>query len=61
MALPFQRYTDGDIDSQALALERGRFNTAQRSHLSAFVSYQMQLSDLTRRTFYDFVKDAPIE
>jgi outer membrane protein TolC len=60
-AITLKRYTDGDIDSQALALERTRLNSAQRIHLDAFVAYQLLLSDLTRKTFYDFMNDSPIE
>ena len=59
--ITLQRYTDGDIDSQALALERTRLNSAQTSHLRAFVTYQLLLADLTRKTFYDFVNDKQIE
>jgi outer membrane protein TolC len=59
--ITLQRYTDGDIDSQALALERTRLNSAQRNHLDAFVTYQLLLSDLMRKTFYDFQNDSPIE
>ena len=59
--ITLQRYTDGDIDSQALALERSRLNLAQRNHLDAFVSYRLLLSDLMRKSFYDFENDRPIE
>ena len=59
--ITLQRFTDGDIDSQALALERTRLNTAQQNHLDAFVNYRLQLSDLIRKTFYDFENDVPIE
>ncbi len=55
------RYADGDIDSQAYALERDRMNNAYTSHLSAYINYQLRLSDLMRNTFYDFVNDLPIE
>lgn len=55
-----QRFADGDIDSQALALERDRLNNAYNSHLSAYISYQLMLSDLTRKTFYDFKSDKPV-
>jgi outer membrane protein TolC len=60
-SITLQRFTDGDIDSQALALERNRLNSAQRNHLDAFVDYQLLLSDLTRKTFYDFQNDQSIE
>ena len=59
--ITLQRYTDGDIDSQALSLERTRLNTAQQNHLDAFVNYRLLLADLMRRTFYDFENDVPIE
>ena len=51
-----QRYSDGDIDSQSLALERIRLNTAYTSHLRAYINYQLVLADLMRKTFYDFQK-----
>lgn len=54
------RYADGDIDSQALALERDRLNNAHISHLNAFQSYQLLLADLTRKTFYDFKNNQPV-
>jgi outer membrane protein len=56
-----QRYADGDIDSQALALERNRLNTAYTSHLNAYIKYQLMLSDITRKTFYDFQKNELIK
>jgi len=59
--ITLQRYTDGDIDSQALALERKRLDTAQRNHLNAFVNYRLLLADLMRKTFFDFENDTPIE
>jgi len=55
-----QRYSDGDVDSQALALERNRLNTAYNSHLSAYINYQLLLADITRKTFYDFQTNQPI-
>jgi len=55
-----QRFSDGDIDSQDLALERERLNTAYKSHLTAYIGYQLMLADLMRKTFYDFENDVPI-
>ncbi len=48
------RYAGGDIDSQAMALERERLNTAHISRLESFITYKLMLSDLMRKTFYDF-------
>lgn len=51
-----QRYSNGEIDSQAIALERERLNNAYISRLESFISYKLLLSDLMRKTFYDFEK-----
>ena len=55
-AITLQRFTDGDIDSQTLALERNRLNSAYRNHLSAYIAYQLSLADVMRKTLYDFEK-----
>lgn len=55
-----QRYTNGEIDSQAIALERERLNSAYISRLESFIAYKLFLSDLMRKTFYDFEQDLPI-
>jgi outer membrane protein TolC len=51
-----QRFSDGDIDSQTLALERNRLNGAYRNHLSAYIEYQLSLADLLRKTLHDYRK-----
>ncbi|GAB1415887.1 TolC family protein [Paludibacter sp.] len=51
------RFSDGDIDSQALALERNRLNNAYNSHLRAYINYQLMLAELMRKTFYDFQRN----
>ncbi len=52
-----QRYSNGEIDSQAMALERERLNNAYVSRLESFITYKLLLSDLMRKTFYDFEND----
>lgn len=59
-AITLQRFSDGDIDSQTLALERNRLNSAYRNHLSAYIAYQLSLADVMRKTLYDFEKDEPL-
>ena len=59
-AITLQRFTDGDIDSQTLALERNRLNSAYRNHLSAYIAYQLSLADIMRKTLYDFEKGEPV-
>ena len=56
-----QRFSDGNIDSQALALERERLNNAYNSHLRAYINYQLMLADIMRKTFYDFQRDTSIK
>ena len=55
-----QRFSDGNIDSQALALERERLNGAYNSHLRAYINYQLMLADIMRKTFFDFQRDQSI-
>jgi outer membrane protein TolC len=59
--ITLQRYSDGDIDSQSLALERNRLNTSYSSHLNAYINYQLSLADLMRKTFYDFQNNQPVK
>ncbi len=55
-----QRYANGDINSQTLALNRNRLNQASTTHLRAFITYKLKLADLTRKTFYDYEKDEAV-
>lgn len=55
-----QRYTNGEINSQALALDRTRLSTANISHLQAYFSYKLLILDLMRKTFYDFENNRPL-
>lgn len=52
-----QRYVNGDIDSQSMALERERLNNAYISRLESFINYKLLLSDLMRKTFFDFERN----
>jgi outer membrane protein len=58
--ISYQRFTNGDIDAESLALDRIRYNNAQQSYLQAYISYKLGLLDLNRRTFYDFENDRPL-
>ena len=59
--ITLSRFSDGDIDSQGLALERNRLNTAYTSHLRAYINYQLALADMMRKTLYDFQNDVGVE
>jgi outer membrane protein len=52
-----QRYSNGDIDAQFMALERERLNTAYITRLDAFINYKLYLADIMRKTFFDFEKN----
>lgn len=49
------RYSNGEINSQSLALDRNRLTQAHQSRLTALINYKLLLEDITRKTFYDFV------
>jgi hypothetical protein len=49
-----QRFSNGDIDSQSLALDRTRLNAAYQSHLNSYIDYKLLIADIMRKTFYDF-------
>lgn len=49
-----QRFANGDIDSQAMALERDRLNSAYITRLNSYIQYKLYLADLMRKSFYDF-------
>ena len=55
-----QRYANGDIDSQAMALERERLNSAYISRLDSFIIYKLLLSAVIRKTFVDFEKNISV-
>jgi len=51
------RFSNGDINSQSLALDRNRLSQAYVSRLEAYISYKLLLADLARKTFYDYEND----
>jgi outer membrane protein TolC len=59
-SITLRRFADGDIDSQTLALERNRLNSAYRNHLGAYIAYQLSLADIMRKTLYDFERGEPV-
>ncbi|KAA3610474.1 MAG: TolC family protein [Calditrichaeota bacterium] len=55
------RFANGEINSQSLALDRNRLSSAYQSRLSALIDYKLLLQDITRKTFYDFVNGFEIK
>lgn len=55
-----QRYANGEIDSQSMALERERLNQVYTTKLNSYINYKLSLSDLMRKTFFDFESNKPV-
>ncbi|MBT4484609.1 MAG: TolC family protein [Candidatus Latescibacteria bacterium] len=51
------RFENGDITSQELGREQERLTDSQLQYLSAFISYQLAVADLKRKTLWDFKND----
>jgi outer membrane protein TolC len=52
--ISLKRYETGDINSQELALEQERLADSQLAYLDSFITYQLQVADLKRKTLWDF-------
>jgi outer membrane protein TolC len=48
------RFEHGNITSQELGMEQERLATTQLSYLDAFITYQLAVADLKRKTLWDF-------
>lgn len=48
------KYENGDISNQELALERERLASVQLNYLDAYIDYKLAVSDLKRKTMWDF-------
>ncbi len=55
--ITLERFNNGDITSQDLALDRNRLTTAKTSYLEAYVDFKLAVADLQRKTMWDFVHD----
>ncbi len=48
------RFSNGELSSQQLAFEQERLSQVQLEYLNAYITYQMALADLKRKTMWDF-------
>jgi outer membrane protein TolC len=48
------RFENGDITGQELSLEQTRLSQVQLDYINAYVTYQLALADLKRKTMWDF-------
>jgi len=52
--ISLERFNNGDITSQELALDRNRLTQAKFSFLNAYIDYKLAEADLKRKTMWDF-------
>jgi outer membrane protein TolC len=59
------RFSNGELTSQQLGVEQERLSQVQLEYLNAYITYQMTLADLKRKTMWDFQNNrsykAPME
>lgn len=51
------RFENGDLTSQDLGREQERLAETQLNYLGAFITYQLAIADLKRKTMWDFKND----
>ncbi len=55
------KFENGDLSTQDLALEQNRLTQARINSLNAIIDYKQALSDLRRKTLWDFEKNQPVQ
>ncbi len=55
--ISIERFNNGDITGQELALDRNRLTQAKFSFLTAYIDYKISVADLKRKTMWDFEKN----
>ena len=55
--ITLQRFNDGVITSQDLALNRDRLTSAKMAYLNAYIDYKLAIADLKQQTLWDFEND----
>ena len=58
--ISLERFNNGEITSQDLALNNSRLTSAKMQYLGAFINYQLSVADLKRMTLWDFENDLPV-
>ncbi len=59
--ITLERFNNGEITSQDLALDSTRLNNTKMSYLNAYINYKLAVADLKRKTLWDFETNKPIE
>lgn len=59
--ISLERFDNGEITSQDLALDSQRLTSAKLAYLSAYITYKLAVADLRRKTLWDFEYDRPLD
>ena len=59
--ISLERFNNGEITSQDLALDNTRLTNAKMSFLNAYITYKLAVADLKRKTLWDFETNNPIK
>lgn len=58
--ISLERFNNGDIDSEALALDQNRLSDAKLQSLAAQIEYLQGIANLKRSTYWDFENNIPV-
>ena len=58
--ISLERFDNGEITSQDLALDNDKLSSAKMAFLGAYISFKLAVEDLKRKTHWDFEKDEPV-
>jgi len=58
--LALQKFYNGELSAQDIDLSQKRVTNVRRAYIDAFIDYKIALSDLKRKTLFDFEKNSPI-
>jgi outer membrane protein len=58
--ISLERFNNGEITGQELAIDTTRLHTARMAWLNAYISYRLAIENLKRMTHFDFEKNAPL-
>ncbi len=59
--ISIKRFENGDITNQELALEQTRLAESKMAYLDAFITYQLTIADLVRKTMWNFESNSPYD
>lgn len=58
--ISLERFNNGEITGQDLAIDNNRLLSARLGYLNAYIAYRLAIEDLKRKTLYDFENKSPV-